>query len=48
MGLAIVHRIVERHGGKIWLDSAPGGGTTFFVALPATATAAAQRSGFPD
>ena len=47
MGLAIVHRIVERHGGKIWLDSAPGAGTTFFVALPATA-AAALRNGTPD
>jgi signal transduction histidine kinase len=39
IGLTIVHRIVERHGGKVWLTSAPGVGTTFFVVLPNTAAA---------
>lgn len=34
MGLTIVHRMVERHGGKIWFESAEGAGTTFFLTLP--------------
>jgi PAS domain S-box-containing protein len=34
MGLAIVRRIVERHNGKVWVESRPGEGSTFYVALP--------------
>ncbi len=34
LGLMIVKRIVTAHGGRIWLESEPGAGATFFVALP--------------
>jgi signal transduction histidine kinase len=34
MGLAIVKRIVEGHGGRVWVESASGVGTTFRVRLP--------------
>ncbi len=44
MGLAICKRIVERAGGRIWVDAASGGGSIFRVVIPDTSTA---RSGSP-
>lgn len=34
LGLAICYRIIEEHGGEIWVESQPGQGTTFLVRLP--------------
>jgi PAS domain S-box-containing protein len=42
IGLAVCRKIVERHSGKIWLDSSPGAGTTFHFTLQKCAPGAGK------
>jgi two-component system sensor histidine kinase PilS (NtrC family) len=44
IGMAIVYRIVQDHGGQLHVDSRPGGGTTITVELPRDEAAAARSA----
>jgi signal transduction histidine kinase len=48
IGLALVRRVVERHNGRVWVESQEGTGTTFFVSLPAWTEAPAASSETPS
>lgn len=40
IGLAIVARIINRHGGRVWVEAAVGEGSTFYMELPASSNGA--------
>jgi signal transduction histidine kinase len=45
LGLPIVERIVNDHGGSIWFNSAEGMGTTFFIDIPLDEPVIAPKKG---
>lgn len=47
IGLSLCQNAVENHGGRVWVDSRPGEGSTFYVALPTRPTTSTRPNLYP-